>query len=97
MGGKATSIAVGVGLTLKIYCPSLNKVGYKYNVLKCLYNNDVKRLYRLSILIGIALGAGAAIIYAGNYFISFYTITDFAAKATILGGILTFLGTIFTA
>jgi hypothetical protein len=57
----------------------------------------VKRVYRLTVLIGIGLGAGTAIIFIGNYFISSQQITDLAAKATILAGVLTFLGTIFTA
>jgi hypothetical protein len=57
----------------------------------------LKRAYRLVILIGIALAAGAAVIYIGIYFINSQQITDIAAKATILAGVLTVLGTVFTA
>jgi hypothetical protein len=57
----------------------------------------VKRLGRLIVLMGVGLGAGMLVIYLGNYFITSEKITDFAAKATILAGVLTFLGTAYTA
>ena len=57
----------------------------------------MKRLGRLIVLIGVGLGAGMLVIYLGNYFITSEKITDFAAKATILAGVLTFLGTAYTA
>jgi hypothetical protein len=57
----------------------------------------VKTVYRLGILICIALVAGVIIIFLSNYLIISQQITDLAAKATILAGVLTFLATIFTA
>lgn len=62
---------------------------FKYEAIK------VKRVARLVILIGTGLLAGGGVIFLGNYFQS--SLTDYTAKATILAGVITFLGTVFTA
>ncbi len=57
----------------------------------------MKRIQRLSVLIGCGIFASFLAISLANYFIGIYSITDIASKATIVGGILTLLGTIFSA
>lgn len=56
----------------------------------------MNRSWILAILIGVALCSATAVIYLANFLIIKYKIAD-AGIATIIGGVLTLLGIIFTA
>lgn len=55
----------------------------------------MKGLYRLFILIAIAIVGGTIVLCIANNLISQYKIDDTASRATIVAGVITFLGTIF--
>ena len=55
------------------------------------------RRNRLLMLIGIGLGGSILVISLGIFVIYYQNIKDAAAQAAIIGGVLTFLGTSYTA
>jgi hypothetical protein len=55
------------------------------------------RRNRLLMLIGIGLGGSILVICLGIFIIYYENIKDAAAEAAIIGGVLTFLGTSYTA